>query len=49
MEEKQLDEIEIDLLELLGVLWEKILWIVGAAVGVALLASLVTQFLITAM
>ena len=49
MEEKQLDEIEIDLLELLGVLWEKILWIVGAAVGVALVALLVTQFLITPM
>lgn len=49
MEEKQLDEIEIDLLQLLGVLWEKILWIVGAAVGAALVALLVTQFLLTPM
>jgi len=49
MEEKQFDEIEIDLLQLLGVLWEKVLWIVGATVGAALIALLITVFLMTPM
>lgn len=49
MEEKQFDEIEIDLLQLLGVLWEKILWILGATVSAALIVLLITIFLITPM
>ena len=50
MEEKRFDEeIEIDLLELIGVLWEKAVWIISSTVLFALIALLATQFLITPM
>lgn len=47
--ERQFDEIEIDLLQLVSVLWEKVLWILGSAVAFALVMLLITQFLITPM
>jgi len=47
--ERQFDEIEIDLLQLASVLWEKVLWILGSAVVFALVMLLITQFLITPM
>ncbi len=49
MDEREKDEIEIDLLQLVGVLWEKVGVIAGATIGSALIALLVTQFLMTPM
>lgn len=47
--ERQFDEIEIDVLQLAAVLWEKIVWIAGTTVLFALIMLLITQFMITPM
>lgn len=49
MEEKDFDEIEIDLLQLFHALLDKIVMIIAVTVGAALIALLITQFLMTPM